>query len=192
MKDKVKRNIRIARYILYRETLIERQELLWTFLGSFCGIGVIGLIQHYFIGGLSDLFLIGSFGASSVLVFGAIQSPLAQPRNLVGGHLLSAFVGVTCNSVFEPYPLLAASLAVALSIVLMQVTRTLHPPGGATALIAVIGSEQIKLLGWWYILFPVLSGVVILLVVALVFNNLSKERKYPTSDRYTRVFRRLK
>ncbi|MEP0368393.1 MAG: HPP family protein [Cyclobacteriaceae bacterium] len=192
MKDKVKRNIRIARYILYRETLIERQELLWTFLGAFCGIGAIGLIQHYFIGGLTTVFLIGSFGASSVLVFGAIQSPLAQPRNLVGGHLLSAFVGVACNSVLEPFPLLAASLAVALSIVGMQVTRTLHPPGGATALIAVIGSEQIKSLGWWYILFPVLSGVVILLVVALVFNNLSKERKYPTSDRYTRVFKRLK
>ncbi|MEP4533186.1 MAG: HPP family protein [Cyclobacteriaceae bacterium] len=192
MKDKVKRNIRIARYILYRETLIERQELLWTFLGAFCGIGTIGLIQHYFIGGLTTVFLIGSFGASSVLVFGAIQSPLAQPRNLVGGHLLSAFVGVACNSVLEPFPLLAASLAVALSIVVMQVTRTLHPPGGATALIAVIGSEQIKSLGWWYILFPVLSGVVILLVVALVFNNLSKERKYPTSERYTRIFKRLK
>ncbi|MEO9474868.1 MAG: HPP family protein [Cyclobacteriaceae bacterium] len=191
MRGKVKRNIRIVRYIFYRETLIEREELMWTFLGSFCGIGLIGLSQHYFINGVTAVFLIGSFGASSVLVFGAIQSPLAQPRNLVGGHLLSAFVGVACNSVFEFFPLLAASLAVAVSILLMQVTRTLHPPGGATALIAVIGSDQVKLLGWWYILFPVLSGVVILLVVALVFNNLSKERKYPTSDRYTKVLKRL-
>lgn len=188
MNNMVRRNLRIAKYIFYRETLLEKRELLWTFLGSFCGIGLIGLMQNYVLASTDIVFLIGSFGASSVLIFGAIQSPLAQPRNLIGGHLISAVVGIGCSSLFGTFPMFAAPLAVAVSIMVMQISKTLHPPGGATALIAVIGSDQIKSLGWWYVLFPVMSGVIILLLAALLFNNLSKERRYPTSTRYTRVF----
>ncbi len=190
MKQRIERNFRIVRYILYRETLINQPELLWTFLGSFCGIGLVGLIQHYLFSTYDSLLLIGSFGASSVLIFGAIQSPLAQPRNLIGGHVLSAFIGVAVNLLLGHHPLLAASLAVSLAILVMQISRTLHPPGGATALIAVIGSDQIKALGWWFILSPVLCGVLVLLVVALVFNNLSKDRRYPSSGRFTRIIKR--
>ncbi|MAE85172.1 MAG: HPP family protein [Flammeovirgaceae bacterium] len=192
MKNAVRRNLRIVRYILYRETILEKKEILWTFLGSFCGISLIGLTEDYLLAGIDVVFLIGSFGASSVLIFGAIQSPLAQPRNLVGGHLISSVVGVGCASLFGMFPMFAAALAVSLSILLMQISKTLHPPGGATALIAVTGSEQIKSLGWWYVLFPVLSGVIILLLIALLFNNLSNERKYPTTTRYTRVYSKRK
>lgn len=192
MKDKLSRNIRIVRYILYRETLLDKKELLWTFLGSFCGIGLIGFMQHHILERSDLVFLIGSFGASSVLIFGAIQSPLAQPRNLVGGHILSAVIGVSCNLLFEPSIVLAASMAVSLSIVAMQITHTLHPPGGATALIAVIGSDQIKALGWWYVLYPVFSGVLILFLSALLFNNLTGDRQYPSSPRFTRIIRRKK
>lgn len=179
MKNKIKRNIRIARYVIYRETIIDKTDIIWTFLGAFIGIGLIGFINsHYFT--LNDnLFLIGSFGATAVLIYGATNSPLAQPRNLVGGHLISAFIGVAIHKLIPGEVWLSSALAVALSIVVMQITKTLHPPGGATALIANIGSEKIQALGFMYVLSPVLTGVIILLVVALIFNNIPKNRFYP-------------
>ena len=179
MTVKFKRNYRKVKYVLYRETLVDVKEHVLTFLGAFSGIACIGFINSkYFV--LSDnLFLIGSFGASAVLIYGIINSPLAQPRNLIGGHLISAITGVTIYKLFGGEAWLSASLAVSLSIVLMQITKTLHPPGGATALIANIGSEKIKGLGYFYVLSPVLSGVLILLAVALIFNNLNRGRRYP-------------
>jgi CBS domain-containing membrane protein len=176
---KIKYNYRKAKYVLYRETLIDTKEHILTFLGAFVGIGIVGFINSkYFV--LNDnLFLIGSFGASSVLIYGVINSPLAQPRNLIGGHLVCAIIGVTVHKLIPNEIWLASALAVALSIVAMQITKTLHPPGGATALIANIGSEKIKALGYAYVLSPVLTGVIILFVVALIFNNISKSRSYP-------------
>lgn len=189
MKKRIKRAFRISQYILYRETLIDFKEQFWSFLGAFVGIGVIAFYQTHFLTREENIFLIGSFGASSVLVYGAIQSPLAQPRNLVGGHVISALVGVIMYKVFPDILWLAAPLAVSFSIVLMQVTKTLHPPGGATALIAVIGTEKIKALGFWYVISPVLTGCLILLIVALVFNNMTKNRVYPTNSRFTKYLK---
>jgi CBS-domain-containing membrane protein len=165
---------------MYRETLIDWKEHFWSFVGSFIGIGLIVYLQNNVFTINDNLFLIGSFGASSVLIYGAIQSPLAQPRNLVGGHLVSALVGVTVFKLCAGMTWLAAPLAVSLSIVLMQITKTLHPPGGATALIAVIGSEKIKALGYMYVLSPVFSGAMILLLVAFIFNNVTAKRHYPS------------
>jgi len=79
---------------------------------------------------------------------------------------------------------IAAPLAVSLSIVLMQITKTLHPPGGATALIAIIGSDKIKALGYIYLFSPVFIGVLILLFTALIFNNLTSNRSYPSHPKY--------
>ncbi len=177
------RNVRLARYVIYRETLINPTELFWSFLGSFIGIAVLAYL-HFEKLPKDFPLLIGSFGATAVLVYGAIQSPLAQPRNLIGGHVLSAIVGVTIQKLFPETTWIAAPLAVSLSILLMQITKTLHPPGGATALIATIGSDQIKNLGYWYVLSPVLSGVLILFIVALIFNNITKNRRYPYANKY--------
>ncbi|ODS79931.1 MAG: HPP family protein, partial [Chryseobacterium sp. SCN 40-13] len=138
------------------------------------------------------VFLIGSFGASCVLVYGVIQSPLAQPRNLVGGHLISAIIGVTIQKLIPDVIWIAAPLAVSLSIVFMQITKTLHPPGGATALIAVTGSADIKALGYWYVISPVLSGALILLAVALLFNNMTSNRQYPSHQKFTHFRKRIK
>ena len=85
--------------------------------------------------------------------------------------MISAIIGVTIAKFLPGEAWLACALAVSLSIVAMQITKTLHPPGGATALIAVIGSAKIKALGYMYVLSPVLSGIMILFLVALVFNN---------------------
>ncbi|GAL86668.1 CBS-domain-containing membrane protein [Sporocytophaga myxococcoides] len=163
---------------MYRETMLHKSDLLWTFLGSFCGIGLIGLINSQIFEVQDHIFLIGSFGASAVLLYGVSNSPLSQPRNLFGGHILSAIVGVTTAQLLPDTLWFASTLAVSLSIMVMQMTKTLHPPGGATALIANIGSAKIKELGYWYVVSPVASGVIILFLIAMVFNNLSG-RKYP-------------
>ncbi len=177
--NKLRRSYRKVKYVIYRETLINEKEHVLTFIGAFLGIGIIGFLSSHYLVLNDTVFLIGSFGASAVLIYGAPNSPLAQPRNLIGGHLISAFVGVLMYKLFSAELWLSSALAVSTSIVMMQITKTLHPPGGATALIANIGSEKIKALGFLYIMYPVLIGVLILLTVALVFNNLSKDRKYP-------------
>lgn len=187
----LKRSIRISRYVIYRETLVDSKEHLWSFIGSFIGIGLIAFIQSHLLTANDNLFLIGSFGASCVLVYGAIESPLAQPRNLLGGHVVCALIGVTIFKTLPDIVWITAPLAVSLSIVMMQITKTLHPPGGATALIAVIGSEKVKSLGYLYVLSPVLSGAVVLLLVALIFNNITSHRKYP-AKRVKLVRRRFK
>ncbi|MDI6050974.1 HPP family protein [Flavobacterium sp. XS2P24] len=189
--QKIKRSYRKTKYILYKETLIDFKEHFWAFLGSFIGIGLIAYMQSKTLLHVDVVYLIGSFGASSVLVYGIIQSPLAQPRNLVGGHIVSALVGVTVAKLIPDILWIAAPLAVSLSIVLMQMTKTLHPPGGATALIAIIGTPKIKNLGYWYVLYPVLTGVLILLVVALIFNNMTPDRSYPNHKKYNIIRKKL-
>jgi CBS domain-containing membrane protein len=189
MTKKIKRTMRMARYVIYKETLVDYHEHIWTFIGSFVGIGLIGLLNQRMFSVSDNLFLVGSFGASSVLIYGVINSPLAQPRNLIGGHVLSAIIGVTV-SLFVTELWLAAAIAVSLSIVVMQVTKTLHPPGGATALIAIIGSEKVKGLGYWYVISPIFSGVCILLVVALIFNNVTPNRSYPRNKSWFKVWKR--
>jgi CBS-domain-containing membrane protein len=151
----------------------------WTFVGAFLGIAAIGFIQSIQFTEHDTVFLIGSFGASAVLIFGATNSPLAQPRNLVFGHLISAILGVCIYKLIPDCLWLSSALSVSLSIVAMQMTKTMHPPGGATALIANIGSEKIKNLGFSYILSPVMSGVAILFIIAIIVNNIPKNRNYP-------------
>ena len=189
MSKKIKRTLRVARVVIYKETLVDFNEHLWTFFGSFAGIGLIGLLQSYYLPASDNLFLVGSFGATSVLIYGVINSPLAQPRNVIGGHLISAIVGVTFNYLC-PHSWFAAALAVSVSIVMMQVTKTLHPPGGATALIAIIGSERIKSLGYLYVISPILSGIIVLMIVALFFNNVTSKRSYPNNKTWYKVWKR--
>ncbi|AZA55107.1 HPP family protein [Chryseobacterium sp. G0201] len=190
MKKTIKRTFRVSKYVIYKETLVDYKEHFWSFLGAFFGIGIIAFIQSYQLLQAENVFLIGSFGASSVLIYGAIQSPLAQPRNLIGGHVLSAIVGVTIYKIVPDIIWLSAPLAVAFSIILMQYTKTLHPPGGATALIAVSSTGKIPELGYWYVISPVLSGCIILLIVALFFNNLTANRSYPTHNRLIKLLRK--
>lgn len=192
VKNKLKRSLRMTRYVIYRETLVDTKEHIYSFVGSFIGIAILAYIQSKTIADIDSIFLIGSFGASSVLIFGAVQSPLAQPRNLIGGHVISAIIGVTIYKTLPNILWLTAPLAVSMSIVMMQLTKTLHPPGGAAALIAIIGTDKVKELGYLYVLSPVLTGTLILLVVALVFNNLTPNRKYPTDRRFTNFLRKRK
>ncbi len=154
-------------------------EILWSWIGAFLGIAAVALISYKLLEGTGFTMIIASFGASAVLIYGAIKSPLAQPRNLVCGHVLSAAVGVTTYQVFNVHIWLAAPFAVATAIAVMHATRTLHPPGGATALIAVIGGESVHKLGYLYVILPAGAGAMVMLLVALLVNNIPKTRRYP-------------
>jgi CBS-domain-containing membrane protein len=158
---------------------VGRAEILWSWIGGFAGIAALAWAGHLLFEGPDLSLLIGSMGASAVLLYGAPRSPLAQPRNLLGGHVVSALVGVACWKLFHPYPWLAAAVAVATAIALMHAARMLHPPGGATALIAVVGSPELHDLGFYYVLVPATVGPLILLLVALLVNNIPGTRRYP-------------
>jgi len=154
-------------------------EIVWSWVGAFLGIAPVAIINYYMFKGTDLVMIIGSFGASAVLIYGAIRSPLAQPRNLMGGHVFSAIIGVAAYNLMDAHVWLAAPIAVATAIAVMHATKTLHPPGGATALIAVIGGEKIHNLGYLYAIIPAGVGALIMLVVALLVNNIPKRRRYP-------------
>jgi CBS-domain-containing membrane protein len=160
---------------------MEKSNIIWSWIGSFLGILAISYFHQDILDDRDLTLVIGSFGASAVLIYGAVNSPLSQPRNLIGGHVLSAIVGVASYKLCSGNILLCSAFAVASAILVMQLTLTLHPPGGATALIAVIGSNQIHDLGFLYVLVPVASGAFILLIIALIVNNIPKHRHYPES-----------
>lgn len=154
-------------------------EIFWSWLGAAIGIGLCAWLSSQFFEPRDLSLIIGSFGASAVLVYGAIRSPFAQPRNLIGGHVISAFVGVATWQLLGGTTWIAAAAAVSLAIAAMLVTRTVHPPGGATALIAVIGGQQVHDLGWLYPFIPAGAGALVLLAVALAVNNIPSSRSYP-------------
>lgn len=143
--------------------------LLVSAAGSFAGIGLVALLSAYY----QLPLLLPSFGATAVLLYAACHVPMAQPRNVVGGHLVSAIMGVTVYQLFGN-PWWAIALGVTLAILVMTVTYTLHPPGGATAFVAVYTGQD-----FGFIFSPVGLGAVCLVLIALVINNLSREHKYP-------------
>lgn len=135
-------------------------------------------VSHALLGVHAGVLAVASMGASAVLLFAAPHGALSQPWPVLGGHLISAFVGVTCAQ-WIAEPMLAASVAVAVSIGLMYSLRCLHPPGGATALFAVLGGEPILRLGYHYLFAPVLLNVVVMLIIAVLFNYPFAWRRYP-------------
>jgi CBS-domain-containing membrane protein len=142
---------------------------LFTAIGSFLGVGLIAWLNSFY----DIALLFPSLGASAVLIFAACHVPMAQPRNVIGGHLVSATAGVLVYQLFGNQWWTIA-LAVTLAILAMNLTKTLHPPGGATAFIAVYTGQNFD-----YILSPVGLGAFLLVIIAVVVNNLSANRKYP-------------
>ena len=117
-------------------------EVFWSWLGSFLGIAAVAYLNVGFLEKTDLVLIIGSFGASAVLIYGAIKSPLAQPRNLIGGHIISACIGVSAYKLLVVYPWLAAALAVSVSIAVMHLTKTLHPPGGPPRSLQSLGAQR--------------------------------------------------
>jgi CBS-domain-containing membrane protein len=144
-------------------------QILFSYLGSFLGIATLAYLSL----GSGYPLIAAPFGAAAVLVFAVPDSPLAQPRNLIFGNFLGAVVSVVMVFLFGSEPWVMA-LAVATAIKLMQLTKTLHPPGGAVALVGVMSKAEVS-----FIFTPVLLGSIILLFCTIGFNNLMPGRSYP-------------
>ncbi|MET4682099.1 HPP family protein [Brevundimonas faecalis] len=151
-----------------------RREVVRGALGAAVGIAACGLIARWLVEGRMSFspLLAAPIGASAVLVFALPASPLAQPRAVIGGNMLAAFVGVACGLVV-PDPLLAAALAVGAAIFAMSLLGCLHPPGGAMALGAALAASSSTPLGFDYPLVPVGLCSVLLVVAASVYGRLT-------------------
>ena len=144
-------------------------QILFSYIGSFIGIAALAYLSI-----VSNYPLIAApFGAAAVLVFAVPNSPLAQPRNLIFGNLVGGIVSLLMVYLFGSEPWVMA-LSVATAIKVMQLTKTLHPPGGAVALVGVMSEAD-----WTFLFTPVLAGSIVLLFCTLIFNNLMPERSYP-------------
>lgn len=163
-----------------KPTSIGNLERFRACAGALLGILVTGLVTRWFLGSGSSAalpMLVAPMGASAVLLFALPSSPLAQPWSILGGNLISAATGVTC-ALWISDPMLAAALAVSMAIAAMIALRCVHPPSGAVALTAVLGGPLIHAQGYWFLLAPIGLNSLLLLAVALLFNNLTRHR-YP-------------
>lgn len=168
----------LARFLDFTPGSVSHTERLVSALGGGVSIfAILGISAHDLgIGGA--LLIVPSMGASAVLLFAVPHGALSQPWNVLGGHVVSALIGVTCF-LLVPHMYTAASLAVGLAIGAMYYLRCIHPPGGATALAAVIGGEATHALGYRFVLTPILENVLVILLVAIIFNYFFKWRRYP-------------
>ena len=141
--------------------------LAW--LGGFLAIAAVASLNDF----LSVALVLGSFGASCVLVFGYPDVPFSQPRNVVAGHFISSLVGLVFLFAFGPH-WWSVALAVGTTIALMMLTRTVHPPAGSNPVIVFLMQPS-----WGFLLFPTLVGALVLVAVALVYNNATRDAKYP-------------
>jgi CBS-domain-containing membrane protein len=141
----------------------------FAWLGGFLAIAAVALLTDH----LTVALLLGSFGASCVLVFGFPDLPFAQPRNVIVGHLLSSLVGLAFLHAFGPHWWSVAAAA-GTAIALMMFTRTVHPPAGSNPVIVYLTQP-----GWDFLLFPTLIGSLVIIAVALAYNNVTREAKYP-------------
>ncbi|WP_233531389.1 HPP family protein [Paenibacillus alkalitolerans] len=140
------------------------------FIGGVISIGALAWLTH----NTGSLWLMAPFGASCVLAFGLWDAPLSQPRNIVGGHVVSTFVGLLFYHLFGN-GIWAVALAVGAAIAAMILTRTTHPPAGADPIVVMLEGSA-----WSFLMFPVLAGAFVIAALALLINNLDKNRKYPT------------
>ncbi|HUX90740.1 MAG TPA: HPP family protein [Gallionellaceae bacterium] len=153
-------------------------EKLISTAGGFVGVLLVLIVSGRMLDFHGAALVVASTGASAVLLFATPHSALSQPWSVFGGHMISAFIGITCAK-FLSNPVYAGALAVALSIAAMHYLRCLHPPGGATSLIAVIGGDPIRALDYGFMVTPVLVNVLIIMIVAVVANYPFHWRRYP-------------
>jgi CBS-domain-containing membrane protein len=154
------------------------KEKLVSALGGFVAIFSVIYTSTFFVQGTASYIIVASMGASTVLLFAVPHGPLSQPWSVIGGHLISAVIGVSCAK-FVPDVFIAASLAVGIAVGAMYYLHCIHPPGGATALSAVVSGTQVEQLGYQFVITPVLVNVIAILTVAVVFNYFFPWRRYP-------------
>ena len=150
---------------------ILKKALIAGFFSAFT-IGVLTVLTYKSVLGL---FLAGSFGSSMVLMFGFPESPFAQPKNVFFGHLITAFIGIIFVN-YIPLPIyINIALAVGAGIFFMIILNVVHPPAGGNPIIVIIGSVSFD-----YLLSPVISGSVIIIIFAIIINKFILKKSYPS------------
>lgn len=157
---------------------VSQTEKLVSGIGGFLSILGILVISQWAVGSEASPAVVASMGASAVLIFAVPHGPLSQPWPVVGGHIVSALVGVT-SAHFISDTMLAASLAVGGAIVAMYYLRCIHPPGGATALSAVVSGAGVQELGYLFVITPVMLNAATILLIGFLFNAFFPWRLYP-------------
>lgn len=157
---------------------VSHAERLVSGLTALLGLGLVFWVGQLIGQEQGVVLFLPSMAASAVLVFAIPHGVLSQPWPVIGGHVISALIGVACADHIDNL-LYAGIAAVTLSIILMHYARCLHPPGGATALTAVVGGAVITDLGYFYVLFPVLFGALGLVITAIALNAFIAWRRYP-------------
>ena len=170
----------LQHYLGIEPERVSHTEKFVSSLGGFLGILLIAVITYQTTGVEGAVVIVPSMGASAVLLFAVPHGKLSQPWALFGGHIVSALIGVICFK-FIADTFLAASLAVGLAIACMHLLNCIHPPGGATALAAVIGGPAIHQLGFEYILSPIFVNTLVIFLVAIGFNAFFPWRRYPAA-----------
>ncbi|WP_051526557.1 HPP family protein [Alkanindiges illinoisensis] len=155
---------------------VKPKEQTFSALGAFLGLLLSSLVSHLILGSVNPWF-VAPMGASAVLLFAVPASPLAQPWSILGGNLVASLIGVWAAHTFVNINL-ALSAAVGLAIFVMIGLRCLHPPSGAIAMTAVLGGPAVYELGYGFALWPVAINSALMLLAALLFNNLIG-RRYP-------------
>lgn len=145
-------------------------QLLKSLVGSTLGIGAVAWLSAY----TGYELLMAAFGATCVLLFAIPDAPLAQPRNVIGGHLLATLVGLVFFQ-FGWDSHFAMGLSVGLAIALMMATQTLHPPAGGNPIVVLLSAHM----GWSFLIFPVLVGAVVLVALAIIVNNIARPVRWP-------------
>lgn len=159
---------------------VSHRERLVSALGGFLAIFSVYAISKAVLGNDASPIMLFSMGSTAAMLFAVPHGPSSQPWPLLGGHLVSGLIGVTCL-LFVPEPMLAGSLAAGLAIGAMHYLRCLHPPAGATALAAALGNETVRAMGYGFVVAPLMLNVLIILAVAVAFNLLFPWRRYPVS-----------
>ena len=161
-------------------SVVSATEKVVSVAGGFVSIVLLVLMSGWSLGSEHATALVASMGASAVLLFAVPHGPLSQPWPVLAGHVFSALIGVACAK-WIGSPVLAAACAVGLAIGAMHQFKCIHPPGGATALTAVLGGKAIHDLGFGFVLFPVLANGLVMVGIAVGFNWLFGWRRYPSA-----------
>ncbi len=146
------------------------KTILLAWIGSFLTIAILMLLST----NLNETLILGSFGASCVLVFAFPKSPFSQPRNVILGHCISSFTGL-CFLHFVGEQWWSLALALASAIAFMLITRTVHPPAGSNPVIVFLAGSN-----WQFLITPTLLGSIILVIIAVFYLNLKKDQQYPS------------
>lgn len=161
-----------------RNTSSHKEKLLSALGVVSAMLALIAVCLWWLDDSTSKMLVISSMGATAVLLFAAPHGALSQPWQVIGGHFFSALIGVTC-SLWIPDVVLASAMAVGLSVLVMTYLGCIHPPGGATALTAVLGGADVQALGYGFVLAPVMINVMVMLVLAVLYNSVFPWRRYP-------------